>query len=92
MRIPRICVFDPLAVGMEVVLPEQAGEHEVLARVLQLATRLLREQHIGSAPLQPIADSMFTELGISRADALAVSERIHGSAGELQAIARDLAA
>ncbi len=34
MRIPRICVFDPLAVGMEVVLPEQAGEH--LARVLRL--------------------------------------------------------
>jgi hypothetical protein len=31
-------------------------------------------------------------LCISRSDALAVSERIHGSAEELQAIARDLAA
>ncbi|MBP9033608.1 MAG: HDOD domain-containing protein [Pseudomonadales bacterium] len=72
--------------------PEQAGEHEVLARVLHLATRLLREQGIGSAPLQPIADAAFAELGISRSDALAVSERIHGSAEELQAIARDLAA
>ena len=34
MRIPRICVFGPLAAGLEVVLPEQAGEH--LARVLRL--------------------------------------------------------
>lgn len=34
MRIPRICVFDELAVGAEVLLPTQAGEH--LARVLRL--------------------------------------------------------
>ena len=34
MRIPRICVFDPLAPGLEVALPGQAGEH--LARVLRL--------------------------------------------------------
>jgi HD-like signal output (HDOD) protein/prolyl-tRNA editing enzyme YbaK/EbsC (Cys-tRNA(Pro) deacylase) len=72
--------------------PEQAGEHAVLARVLHLATRMLREQDIGSAPLQPIEDSLFAELGISRSDALAVSERIHGSTEDLKAIARDLAA
>lgn len=34
MRIPRICVFAPLVSGIEVLLPEQAGEH--LARVLRL--------------------------------------------------------
>jgi 16S rRNA (uracil1498-N3)-methyltransferase len=34
MRIPRICVFDSLANGLEITLPEQAGEH--LARVLRL--------------------------------------------------------
>ncbi len=34
MRIPRICVFDDLEVGAEVLLPPQAGEH--LARVLRL--------------------------------------------------------
>lgn len=34
MRIPRICVFEPLVVGAEVLLPTQAGEH--LARVLRL--------------------------------------------------------
>ena len=34
MRIPRICVFDPLEVGAEILLPPQAGEH--LARVLRL--------------------------------------------------------
>ncbi len=34
MRIPRICVFDQLAVGAEVLLPAQASEH--LARVLRL--------------------------------------------------------
>ncbi len=34
MRIPRICVFEPLVVGAEVRLPDQAGEH--LARVLRL--------------------------------------------------------
>lgn len=72
--------------------PEQAGEHEVLARVLHLATRMLREQEIGSAPLAPIPDELFAELGISRHDALAVSERIHGSAEDLKTIARELAA
>lgn len=34
MRIPRICVFEFLAPGSEVLLPAQAGEH--LARVLRL--------------------------------------------------------
>jgi 16S rRNA (uracil1498-N3)-methyltransferase len=34
MRIPRICVFEELAVGSELRLPTQAGEH--LARVLRL--------------------------------------------------------
>lgn len=34
MRIPRICVFEPLEIGAEVLLPAQAGEH--LARVLRL--------------------------------------------------------
>ncbi len=34
MRVPRICVFEPLAKGREITLPEQAGEH--LARVLRL--------------------------------------------------------
>ncbi len=34
MRIPRICVFDELVVGSEVLLPAQAGEH--LTRVLRL--------------------------------------------------------
>lgn len=72
--------------------PEQAGEHEVLARVLWLATRMLREQGIGSAPLEPVPDAAYAELGISRADAHAVSERIRGATQELEAIARDLAA
>lgn len=34
MRIPRICVLEPLEVGAEILLPAQAGEH--LARVLRL--------------------------------------------------------
>lgn len=34
MRIPRICVFETLGSGMEILLPAQAGEH--LARVLRL--------------------------------------------------------
>jgi 16S rRNA (uracil1498-N3)-methyltransferase len=34
MRIPRICVFEALTSGAEIVLPTQAGEH--LARVLRL--------------------------------------------------------
>ena len=34
MRIPRICVFEPLEVGAEILLPAQAGEH--LVRVLRL--------------------------------------------------------
>lgn len=34
MRIPRICVFDTLGSGAEILLPPQAGEH--LARVLRL--------------------------------------------------------
>ncbi len=34
MRIPRICVFEPLEIGAEILLPAQAGEH--LGRVLRL--------------------------------------------------------
>lgn len=34
MRIPRICIFDGLARGEEILLPPQAGEH--LVRVLRL--------------------------------------------------------
>ncbi|MEZ5462575.1 16S rRNA (uracil(1498)-N(3))-methyltransferase [Dokdonella sp.] len=34
MRIPRICVFEKLDIGSELLLPVQAGEH--LARVLRL--------------------------------------------------------
>lgn len=34
MRIPRICVFESLSNGAEILLPAQAGEH--LARVLRL--------------------------------------------------------
>ena len=34
MRIPRLCVFEPLVAGADIVLPEQAGEH--VARVLRL--------------------------------------------------------
>lgn len=34
MRIPRLYVFEPLDLGIELVLPEQAGEH--VARVLRL--------------------------------------------------------
>lgn len=34
MRIPRICVFEALSNGAEILLPSQAGEH--LARVLRL--------------------------------------------------------
>lgn len=34
MRIPRICVFETLGSGAEILLPAQAGEH--LARVLRL--------------------------------------------------------
>ena len=34
MRIPRICVFEALSNGTEILLPAQAGEH--LARVLRL--------------------------------------------------------
>jgi HD-like signal output (HDOD) protein len=72
--------------------PEQAGEHEVAARLLQLATRLLREQHIGSAPLEPIPDRCLRRARHRSRRALEVGERIHGAREQLKAIARDLAA
>ena len=72
--------------------PVQAGEHETIARVLYLAVRLLRLQGIGSAPITPLEDSVFEELGISREDASKVCERLHNATEDLKAIARDLAA
>lgn len=72
--------------------PDAAGEHAMLARVLHVSTRLLRTQGMGSAPLEFIPDKAFEELGIGRADALAVNERIRNSGDELKSIARDLAA
>ncbi|MCG3170684.1 MAG: hypothetical protein CALGDGBN_02251 [Pseudomonadales bacterium] len=72
--------------------PGQAGEHEIAARLLQLATRMLRQQGIGSAPLEPIPDQAFGALGIDRDAALEVGERIRGASEQLKAIAHDLAA
>ncbi len=72
--------------------PEQAGEHETAARVLQVATRLLRQHGIGSAPLEPLPDHAFAALGIDRDAALEVSEHIRSAREQLEAIARDLAA
>ncbi|MCB1631254.1 MAG: HDOD domain-containing protein [Pseudomonadales bacterium] len=72
--------------------PEQAGEHETAARVLQVATRLLRQHGIGSAPLEPLPDQAFAALGIDRGAALEVSEYIRSAREQLAAIARDLAA
>jgi HD-like signal output (HDOD) protein len=72
--------------------PEQAGEHETLATLLHVAARLLRQQGIGSATFERIPDPLFARLGICRADALGVAERIHHSAEDLSALARSLAA
>jgi len=72
--------------------PQLAEEHEVLATVLHVAVRLLRQQGLGSASTLPLPDSMFASLGISRSDAIAVSERVQGATEDLTAIARSLAA
>jgi len=72
--------------------PAAAGEHVALASVLNVAVLMLRQQGIGSAPDVQIPDSRFTELGISRADAQAVADRIRESGNDLEALARDLAA
>lgn len=72
--------------------PEQAGEHETLARLLQVATRMLRRNGIGSAPLEAVPEQAFAALGIDHETALAVSERIRSASEQLEAIARDLAA
>jgi HD-like signal output (HDOD) protein len=72
--------------------PELAGSSETLATLLHLATRILRQQGIGSAGLERIPQVLFDRLGISRDDARRVTERIRESGDDLQALARDLAA
>lgn len=72
--------------------PEQAGEHETAARLLQVATRLLRQLGIGTASPEPLPDESFAALGIDRETALAISERIRNSGKDLEAIAGNLAA
>ena len=72
--------------------PELGGEHETMARVLHVATRLLYQQRIGDTALEPLSERSFGALGIDRDTALAVSERIHSSNREFEAIAQSLAA
>lgn len=72
--------------------PERAGEHQPLATLLHVSSRLLRQQGIGSAPVERIPEARYADLGISRDDALGVSERILRSGDDLKALARSLAA
>jgi HD-like signal output (HDOD) protein len=72
--------------------PDQAGEHQTMACVLNLAVRLLAAQGVGSASAEPIPDELYQSLGISRDDGDKVWQRIHNSADNLKAIAHDLAA
>ena len=68
------------------------GEQEPLATLLFVSSRLLRQQGIGSAPLEHIPDAALTRLGLSRDAALAASERVRQYTETLGALARDLAA
>ena len=72
--------------------PDLAGEQETLATLLHVASRLLRQQGIGSGPAERVPEATFERLGISREDAMGVSARIMRSGEALIDLARDLAA
>lgn len=52
-------------------LPERAGEHETYARLLYLASRLLRAEGLSDGPWMPVPETLFNQLALDWDQALA---------------------
>ena len=72
--------------------PGYEGENSAYAKLLFIGLRLLRQHGIGNAPLEPIPQSLFDELGLDREKAQQVVSEMLESAEELNMIASNLAA
>jgi len=70
--------------------PEYQGENAVYAKLIFLATRLLRDHGLADAPNDPIPNSIYVELNLDAEKANEVLERILSSQDDLNNIASNL--
>jgi len=70
--------------------PEYQGENAVYAKLIFLATRLLRDHGLADAPNDPIPNSIYEELNLDAEKANEVLERILSSQDDLNNIASNL--
>jgi len=68
------------------------GEHNEYANVLFIAQRLLRQQGIGDAPLEPIPQALFDRANLDREACDEVIAKVMESSNELNTIAANMAA
>ena len=70
--------------------PEYTGENSVLSAMLFVSARLLRQQQVNDAPLEPIPDELIARLELDMTKAEAALEKVMEAKDDLQAMARQL--
>lgn len=71
--------------------PAHTGKHNIYAKMLFIATQLLRRNGLIDGPVDVIPDNLWEEVGVSPEKAEAVLLKVQEGEQELQAIARNLA-
>ena len=69
---------------------EYTGENSVLSAMLFVSARLLRQQQINDAPLEPIPDELIARLELDMTKAEAALEKVMEAKDDLQEMARQL--
>ncbi|MDY6920227.1 MAG: HDOD domain-containing protein [Pseudomonadota bacterium] len=70
--------------------PDYRGDYNLYARLLYLSNQLLRNVGLIQGPYQELGDELFAELGLDRADALAVINNVVAKKDELHQMAHEL--
>ncbi len=70
--------------------PDYDGEHHVLSSMLYISARLLRQQQVNDAPLEPIPNGLIEKLELDMTKAEAALEKVMEAKDDLQEMARQL--
>ena len=70
--------------------PNYEGEHNVLSSMLYISARLLRQQQVNDAPLEPIPNALIEKLELDMSKAEAALEKVMEAKDDLQEMARQL--
>lgn len=70
--------------------PDYNGEHATLSAMLFVTARLLRQEQVNDAPLEPIPNRLIERIGLDMVKAEAALEKVMGAKDDLQEMARQL--